>query len=331
MVNVRDASLEHGSDHGVSVVIPAYNCSAYIAETLGSVFAQSIPVKQVVVVNDGSPDTVQLEQVLEPYRDRIDYLTQPNRGVAAARNTALRATTQPFIGFVDADDLWRPDFVERHLAMFAADPSIDLVYGNGQRFGDSPDAGKLLMDISLSEGEPTFERLVRLQCNVNTACMARRDILFKAGLYDESLRTAEDFDLWLRVVKAGGTIRYHRDVTMLSRLRPGSLSAHQHWMFRDFLRVLEKWQNSPGITPAERLAVKEQQRDYYARQALYQGKKSLLDGDTTGAITAFNQANEYFADRKLTAVIWALRIAPAPVRSLYRWRNRYVFGSESLR
>jgi len=330
-VNVRDTPRPRKNDQGVSVVIPAYNCAPYIGETLASVFAQTVPVEQVVVVNDGSPDTATLEQVLDPYSDRIDYLKQPNRGVSAARNTALRVTTQPFIGFVDADDLWQPNFVERHLAMFAADPSIDLVYGNGQRFGDSPDAGKLLMDLNLSEGEPTFERLVRLQCNVNTACLARRDILFKAGLYDESLRTAEDFDLWLRVVKAGGSIGYHREVTMMSRLRPGSLSAHQHWMFRDFLRVLEKWENSPELTPGERFAVKEQQRDYYARQALYEGKRALLDGDPAAAIASFNQANEYFGTWKLKAVIWALRIAPLPLRSLYRWRNRYVFGSESLR
>lgn len=320
-----------GGPASVSVVIPAYNCAPFIAETLDSVFAQTVPVSQVIVVNDGSPDTPDLERVLQPYNDRIHYLKQTNQGVSAARNTALQAASQPFIGFVDSDDLWRPNFVERHLAMFDADPSLDLVYGNGQRFGDSPDAGKLLMDVSLSEGEPNFERLVKLQCNVNTACIARRDILFKAGLYDESMQTAEDFDLWLRVVKAGGKIGYHRDVTMMSRLRSGSLSAHQHWMFRDFLKVLAKWENSEQLTQVERTAVKEQQRDYYARQALYEGKKALLEGDAAAAISFFNRANTYFTNWKLSAVIFALKVAPLPIRTLYRWRNRYVFGSESLR
>lgn len=315
----------------VSVVIPAYNCAAFISETLDSVFAQTVPVSQVVVVNDGSPDTPDLERVLQRYSGRIDYLKQSNKGVSAARNTALQATTQPFIGFVDSDDLWLPTFVERHLAMFEADPTLDLVYGNGRRFGDSPSAGRLLMDISPSEGEPCFERLVRLQCNVNTACMARREILFKAGLYDETMPTAEDFDLWVRVVKAGGKIGYHRDVTMLSRLRPGSLSDHQHWMYRDFLRVLAKWENSEQLTPAERIAIEEQQVNYYARQALYEGKKHLLEGNSPAAVAAFTRANAYLSNWKLSAVIVAVKVAPLALRSLYRWRNRYVFGSESLR
>ena len=317
--------------NGISVVIPAYNCSAFIAETLDSVFAQTQPVDEVVLVNDGSPDTPALERALEPYRSRLQYLVQANAGVSAARNTAIRAATGSFLAFLDSDDLWKPAFIEKHMAMFAADPTLDLAYGNGVRFGDSPDAGQLVMDVSPSSGEVTFERLIRLECNINTACVARREIVLRAGLYDESLRTSEDFDLWLRVVKAGGRVAYHRDVTMMSRLRPGSLSWHQHWMYRDFLRVLDKAAARDDLTPAEGKAIEAQQRDYRARFALYEGKRALLEGDSKSAISAFRSANEYLRNWKLTATIAGLRLAPAPIRSLYRWRNRYVFGSESLR
>jgi len=76
----------------VSVIVPAYNTAPFIAETLDSVFAQSMTDYEVIVVNDGSPDTPALEQALLPYRDRIRYIVQPNGGLSAARNTAIRAS-----------------------------------------------------------------------------------------------------------------------------------------------------------------------------------------------------------------------------------------------
>ncbi len=77
----------------VSVIIPAYNVAPYIAQTLNSVFAQTKSAFEVIVVNDGSPDTAELEEVLRPFRDRIVYLKQENRGLSGARNTGIRAAT----------------------------------------------------------------------------------------------------------------------------------------------------------------------------------------------------------------------------------------------
>jgi len=89
-----------GAEH-VSVIIPAYNVAPYIAQTLHSVFAQTKPAFEVIVVNDGSPDTAELEEVLRPFRDRIVYLKQENRGLSGARNTGIRAATGDLIALVD--------------------------------------------------------------------------------------------------------------------------------------------------------------------------------------------------------------------------------------
>ena len=102
----------------VSIVMPVYNAASYIGETLDSVFQQTFTDYEVIVINDGSPDTVKLEQALEPYIGRIRYIKQENLGAGAARNEGLRAAQGEFIAFLDADDLWLPNYLEEQLSLF---------------------------------------------------------------------------------------------------------------------------------------------------------------------------------------------------------------------
>ena len=111
----REASTSHSSNPvnesatpRVSVIMPAYNVAAYIGETLESVFAQTYSDYEIIVVNDGSPDTPELERVLAPYSERIVYVTQENRGLSGARNTALKVARGEFIALLDSDDVWEP-------------------------------------------------------------------------------------------------------------------------------------------------------------------------------------------------------------------------------
>src|ERR1700745_3077470 len=90
----------------VSVVIPAYQVAPYIAETLESVFAQTFTDYEVIVVNDGSPDTDELHHAIQPYRERLSYVTRQNGGCSAARNSGLRVARGELVAFLDADDLW---------------------------------------------------------------------------------------------------------------------------------------------------------------------------------------------------------------------------------
>src|SRR5581483_4665750 len=99
----------------VSVIIPAYNAAAFIAETLDSVYAQTFADFEVIVVNDGSPDTEDLERELAPYREKLSYIKQENQGAAAARNTGIKAARGEFVAFLDADDTWLLAFLEKQL------------------------------------------------------------------------------------------------------------------------------------------------------------------------------------------------------------------------
>src|SRR5262249_28759836 len=148
----------------------------YIGEALNSVLAQSFSNYEIIVVNDGSPDTEALEKVLAPYQSRIVYLKQENRGVSAARNSGINAARGPLLAFLDGDDTWLPHYLEVQVSRIQADPAIDVLYPNVMMFGDSG-AGEEFMSICPSNGEVTFERLLLQECNVSNCSIARRDTI----------------------------------------------------------------------------------------------------------------------------------------------------------
>lgn len=97
----------------VSVVIPTYNCAQYLPDAIASILAQTRPVDEIIVINDGSTDAT--EEVIAPYRECIVYLEQPNAGQAAARNRGLDMATGDWVAFLDADDVWLPTKIDRQL------------------------------------------------------------------------------------------------------------------------------------------------------------------------------------------------------------------------
>src|SRR5579871_5287950 len=165
----------------VSVLIAAYNVTPFIVETLTSVFAQTRGNFEVIVVNDGCPDTVNLEHALAPWMDRIVYLKQPNGGPSVARNTALAAARAPFVALLDADDKWTPDYLETQMAILAANPTADLIYPNMLIFGASPRAGQQLFHAPLEPAEVSLDELLAQDKTVLNCPVIRRGVVLRAG------------------------------------------------------------------------------------------------------------------------------------------------------
>src|SRR6202023_3461491 len=105
----------------------SYKTAPFITETLDSVFAQTFSDFEVIVINDGSPDTEELERKLEPFMDRIIYIKQPNRGPGAARNAGIRAACGEFLAFLDSDDTWLTEDLASQMECFEKTPSLDLI------------------------------------------------------------------------------------------------------------------------------------------------------------------------------------------------------------
>lgn len=303
----------------VSIIIPAYNAAPYIKETLDSVFAQTYPHYQVIVINDGSPDSQELELVLAPYRDRVIYITQENRGLAGARNTGLRSATGKYVSLLDADDIWLPNYLTAQMQFIHDHPEFDLVYCNARFFGDSVYAGKDFMSVCPSTGEATARAIIARRCHVFVSVTARREVLLRIG-FDESLRSCEDFDCWLRFTAAGFKIGYHREILVLYRKHETSLSANPKSMATFNIRVLSKamswWpEDSEEVTLLRRAAAKK-----VAELEVIEGKLALRDRDFNAARTHLEAANHYLHSVKISVVIAFIRHAPLLVRATYKLR-----------
>jgi glycosyltransferase involved in cell wall biosynthesis len=306
----------------VSVIIPAYNVASYIAETLDSVFAQTYPHFEVIVVNDGSPDTEALEEVLRPYRDRIVYLQQENRGLAGARNTGLRAATGTLIALLDADDIWLPAYLEEQTRFLRERPDYDMVYCDAEFFGEGITPGQFYMNANPSNGEADAGSLISKQCTVFVSVMARKIALEAVG-FDESLRSCEDLDCWIRFTSAGHRIGYHRSVLVLYRRHAASLSANLTRMAEFRIRVLNK---SLSLFPAgarEIDLLHQAIETVSSEREIVFGKLALRAGNTQDALEHFEAANRHDPGSKIGLLVKALRYCPAIVLGLYRLRGRW--------
>jgi glycosyltransferase involved in cell wall biosynthesis len=304
----------------VSVIIPAYNVAPYIAQTLNSVFAQTKSAFEVIVVNDGSPDTAELEHALQPFRDRIVYLKQENRGLSGARNTGIRAATGDLIALLDGDDLWMPGYLETQTRFLRSHPEYDLVYCNALFFGDSIRGGKQFMAVCPSRGEVTPAAIISRKCCVFVSVTARAEALRELG-FDESLRSCEDFDCWLRLTSSGRRIGYHREILVQYRKRDASLSADPTWMAEWHLKVLKKarahWPKESNEGSLLETAIAQKT----AELAFLRGKEQLRTGDVNSAVVEFTEANRYHRGAKMAALILLLRLAPGLIRRLFRLRD----------
>ncbi|HWS87148.1 MAG TPA: glycosyltransferase family 2 protein [Pyrinomonadaceae bacterium] len=307
----------------VSVIIPAYMVAPYIAATLDSVLAQSFKDYEVIVVNDGSPDTAELERALAPYLERITYVRQENRGAGAARNNGLRRARGRYVAFLDGDDLWLPDFLSEMVALVESEGGYDLVYADAMLFGDSPLAGTKYTDTCPSVGAVTLESLLAERCHVITSgVLARREPIMEVGLFDESLKNSQDFDLWARLAKRpGARMTYSARVLLRHRKHRTSLSASSiNSVGGGLLKVFDKISRRDDLTPGERQALEQTVALRSASVELERGKARLLDGDFTAAASSIAAANDYFRSRKLRLILFWLRVAPRLLQRLYKLR-----------
>jgi glycosyltransferase involved in cell wall biosynthesis len=301
----------------VSVVIPCYNVTRYIGETLDSLRAQTFRDFETILVNDGCPDTENLERVLEGYRDEIVYLKSGKwASISGSRNAGINKSSATYIALLDGDDAWEPDYLKIQVDILDADPDISLVYPNARYFGGGAWDGRLFMDMIPSTGEVTMERLITRECAVFIGVTARREALVRAGLFDPLVPGGEDLDLWMRVVRSGGKITYHRQPLVKYRLRPNSMSDDKFDLLKNGLTVYQKHLNTPGITDQERQYLERAIQKQHATINVLLGKKALYAGNYSEALDRLDQANKQFRSRNLRLLVLGLRMMPQLV---HRW------------
>jgi O-antigen/teichoic acid export membrane protein/GT2 family glycosyltransferase/2-polyprenyl-3-methyl-5-hydroxy-6-metoxy-1,4-benzoquinol methylase len=309
----------------VSVIMPAYRAAEYIGDALESVLNQTYTDYEIIVVNDGSPDTDDLEQALEAYRDKIHYISQENRGCSAARNVAVRVARGGLVAFLDADDCWEPEYLQQQVTFLESNPSVDLVYADALLVGDSPLAGRTFMRTTPSRGEVTLQSLLEARCTVLlSGTLVRRQSILAVGLFDERLRCSEDYDLWLRLAMNGGRLAYQRKVLLSKRIHAASLSANHVYLHEQTLVVLEKNSLDPRLNEEERKALYALEMRLQATARLERGKQELTRANFTAASDQIRQANDFYRSWKLRLMLWWLRYSPRALLNVYNLRARLI-------
>ncbi|EPX80518.1 glycosyltransferase family 2 protein [Salipiger mucosus] len=268
-----------------SIVVPAFNAADTLGETLRSLLAQTHPDFEIVVVDDGSTDRT--VAVARGFGDaRIRVVQQPNRGLAGARNSGIAAARGAFIGFCDADDLWRPTKLAAHVAHLEANPEIGLSY-----------SGSELID---AEGRPTgLAQRPRLQ-GVTPAHVFRRNpvgngsapVFRRAALdaiafrpegetrrdwwFDERFRQSEDVECWLRLaLTTDWDIAGIPGLLTRYRIVPGGLSAGTARQEASWEAMVTKLTPlAPAFFARHARAARAFQQRYLARRAVSSGNAS---------------------------------------------------------
>jgi hypothetical protein len=202
-----------------------------------------------------------------------------------------------------------------------ADATVDVVYPDVLRFTSEGVGSTRYSDSYPVGGEITFIRVLARKCQIYGSVTARREVLLHVGMYDEELRSGEDYELWLRVLKAGGRIRYNDRVLAYYRIREGSHTSDGVTLSRDLLKILDKVVREMELTAEERAALDHQRAHIAAMLSLSEGKQAFLEGDTKRAISKLKVAAAHTKSWKLEAAIACLRLAPRILLRFYRLRE----------
>ena len=227
----------------VSVVIPTYNSGHFIREAVDSVLAQTYRNVELIVVDDGSTDNT--AEALGAYGDRLRVIRQENAGPSAARNRGIREAAGDLIAFLDADDLWHPQKLEVQLRVCLENPDAGMIscltlpYAHAAALKQEVPAKFEVSEVRL------FDLLLGRPIQT-PAALIRKKILAAVGGFDEGLRMAEDWHLWLRVAQHTRILLLGVPMVLI-REHAGNVSRDADRMRADGLRVLRMIFRDPNF------------------------------------------------------------------------------------
>lgn len=205
----------------ISVIIPCFNSAEFVAATIESALAQTLPAAEILAIDDGSTDNT--ARVLSSFGNRIKVLRRENGGPAAARNLGISAAVGEFIAFLDSDDLWEREKLARQMEEFRTAPEADLIFSEAVMFRE--ERGEKIPSRRIGyTADPTFRQLLYGDFIPNSSVIVRRKCLATVGLLNETpgLIGAEDYEYWMRIAYRH-RLRGMAEPLVWYRLREGNL------------------------------------------------------------------------------------------------------------
>jgi len=263
--------------------MPAFNVAPYIGEAIDSVIAQTFTDFELFVIDDGSTDDTR--SIAERYARtdrRIRVLCKPNGGISSARNFGLQAATGGLIALLDSDDIWLPGYLQAQSGILDAHPEVDVLTANAWFLGSQLD-GRPARPWPDSRAAPDLAHMLADEEAIFVMCIFRRKVYEAIGGFDESMRTNEDYDYWLRAAVAGFTFYRNDEPLGRYRRRDDSLSASEVRMVRGILRVFEKLRPALLNRPGELAILDSQVSRFETARLRAEIRHALANGDGVGA------------------------------------------------
>ena len=270
---------ERTDNVSVSIIMPAYNAEKYLAQSIKSVLDQTYNNWELIVIDDGSTDaTANIVKQFTAQNNKIKYIYQSNARQAAARNNGIKNAKYDIIAFLDADDLWLPNKLEKTLLHFDLE-KFDLIYTNSfygtnleleqnttslQKVNKSDDLSGLNVNLQSLIGGNTIQILTVL---------VKKSYLLAVGLFDTNLTPAEDYDLWLRLLKNNCIFKGYNEPLSIYRVHNESSTMQDRSVVNKVIQSIQK-----NFTAAE---LKELKVEYQTKNwtkdwiSLYLNKNNL--------------------------------------------------------
>ncbi len=314
MTSMRTAPL-------VSVLTPAYNAAAFIADTVTSVLAQTLPDLELIVADDGSTDdTTDVVRDAARGDPRVVVIASPHGGPATARNAAFAVARGRFVALLDSDDVWMPGYLEEQVRLAERCPDAGVVTANAINRGGDFD-GRPLWPATAGLRRLTLHDLVVEENAVCIMSLFRREIFEQVGGFDPHFTGNEDYEFWLRVANADVGIVQNRRVLGYYRRRPGSVSSDEVRTTEGIVRVLTAASSWSGPAELERETIEAklvELRDQLARARL---RASLLRRDGREAASRLHDLSRLRGSVPLAIAARLTRLWPALLVRAYGWRR----------
>jgi glycosyltransferase involved in cell wall biosynthesis len=296
----------------ISIVIPAYNAEAFIAEAIESVLAQDYQIREIIVVDDGSTDNT--PGVLESYQNRIRFIRQSNAGLGTARNTGIAAANGELIAFLDADDRWLPEKLSKQYKCLIHNPKAGLVHTDLLEWRPQ-ESSQTHREIGRGEFQGScLPSLIQNNRVLPSTVLVKKECLDRVGNFDPQPTGVEDWDLWLRIAREY-EFAYVAEPLVLYRMHDANMSANSLRMRSGEFYVLQKTlTNMPELTQHVDRAT--------LRQRLFElafdiGYHHFLLGNLSAAREHFKKAISF---RRLSSKAWcylsACYLPPNAVNSI---------------
>jgi glycosyltransferase involved in cell wall biosynthesis len=318
----------------VSIIIPVYNAESYVADTLRSLLAQTYPDFEALIIDDGSPD--RSIEVCQRFTDRrIRIIRQSNRGLPGARNTGIRHAQGDYLAFLDADDLWTPDKLAKHVAHLQRSPQVGVSFSYSAFINETGRlTGIYQIPRRIRNITPEYA-LCRNPVGNGSAAVIRREVFDAIGYpddlhgvlethyFDERLKYAKadatDLECWTRIAThTQWQLEGIPEALTLYRVNAGGLSAHAMTQFAAIERVIQKsCDSSSALAPYRNLA-----RAYYMR---YTARRAVTLRDGKLAVTMVNRS--LLTDGRILLQEPHRTLMTIAAAYLLRWVPRSIYQS----